>query len=299
MKALGLVYFSLLLVVSEAQAGSICGGDGDWRSGIIPDQWGPARFYKACRQHDDCYGRFGSSKQECDREFGENLRKECRATFPTADCFAAAEGYASAVESMGGDAFRSAQKRPQSNRNPTLHPGYYQLDVGTVVFSNGRDAFCSFVSEEHFSYHGSPWAEAQRNIIGRDRLASLSDHGACKINLKLGFFMIKGAPDVYWSNGDSAYCHVPSWSVIGSPVLTHNWDVRTVSKLAYHGGCRYAIDQGFFAINGQPEVYYSNGKDAYCWIPKPHFVTGEVHNYDFNIHSHTMFRKDGACPGMQ
>ncbi len=287
-----------LFIQPSAFAGKRCGGQGDWRSSLIPDQWGNAKFYKACKNHDDCYGTLGANKDRCDTDFRRHLEKECRRNNPTPDCFAAVELYASSVARMGGDAYRSAQANPESNRNPTIHGGFYMLDSGAVIFSNGDSAYCGYVSEEHFAFTGAPWGEARKNPARAEQLDSLDNHGLCKVAIPAGDFSINGQPEVYFSNGQDAYCHVPSPSLVHSGVRQYAWNIREASNFAFHGVCSYGISLGFFAVRGQPEIYFSNGKDAYCWVPHPRFVQGEPYVYDFNIHAFTHFRKDGPCGGM-
>lgn len=58
-----------------------------------------------------------------------------------------------------------------------------------------------------------------------------------------------------------------------------------------------AIPQGFFGVPNDA-IYWSNGGDAYCWVPHPKFVSGSVYGYKVNVHEMTKLRRDGACPGM-
>ncbi len=116
--------------------------------------------------------------------------------------------------------------------------------------------------------------------------------------IELGFFRIRDEPAVYWSNGDNAYCHVPAPSLIADTVRRYDMDILKTSWFAFHGGCRYRIELGFFAVLGDGGIFFSNGENAYCWVPHPKYVTQEVRVYDYNIHNHTTFRRDGQCPGM-
>lgn len=60
-----------------------------------------------------------------------------------------------------------------------------------------------------------------------------------------------------------------------------------------------AIREGFFRVDGDPAVFYSNGINAYCWVPNPRYhIDYEVALHQINVHNATSFRRDGICPGM-
>ncbi len=57
------------------------------------------------------------------------------------------------------------------------------------------------------------------------------------------------------------------------------------------------IPQGFFGVPNDA-IYWSNGGDAYCWVPHPKYISGPIYGYKLNVHGMTTMRRDGACPGM-
>jgi hypothetical protein len=76
-----------------------------------------ANFRPSCRAHDACYWTFGVDKKECDSRFRDDLEYECRETYHAGHrkrhkscCIKAAFYYEKAVEKMGGDSYREAQK---------------------------------------------------------------------------------------------------------------------------------------------------------------------------------------------
>jgi RHS repeat-associated protein len=52
-------------------------GPGDWRTKLIPDSPLGVRFRKACMGHDFCYTTCGTTQEECDQTFYEDLKKSC------------------------------------------------------------------------------------------------------------------------------------------------------------------------------------------------------------------------------
>lgn len=63
------------------------------------------------------------------------------------------------------------------------------------------------------------------------------------------------------------------------------------------GSCKTPIPTGFFKQNGNDAIFWSNGVNAYCYVPQMKYVTGPVLNIDFNVHNATSLRRDGNCPG--
>jgi secretory phospholipase A2 len=100
---------------SQLRLAGACGAG--WNEPLVPDRWGEADFTPACRAHDACYETCGASKGECDSRFRSDLRSACRRGYRhwwqaqgRAACLVVAEGYALAVERLGGDAYRDAQR---------------------------------------------------------------------------------------------------------------------------------------------------------------------------------------------
>lgn len=49
---------------------------------IIPQTWGDAKFYIGCTRHDICYDTCNTKKDDCDKEFLELMKAECRRAYP-------------------------------------------------------------------------------------------------------------------------------------------------------------------------------------------------------------------------
>jgi RHS repeat-associated protein len=80
---------------------------------FIPDSFGRYNFAKACEAHDNCYGECGSSKNDCDSKFQENMYKECdtlNGLWKT-NCKSVANSYHNAVKNLGANPFKKAQQK--------------------------------------------------------------------------------------------------------------------------------------------------------------------------------------------
>ena len=89
-----------------------------WHEPLVRDSWGDANFSDSCKAHDECYETCGRSRDGCDRQFERDMESECRSTYSGGgfdyvkrnSCIGVANTYAVAVERMGGDAYRAAQR---------------------------------------------------------------------------------------------------------------------------------------------------------------------------------------------
>ena len=97
---------------------------------IIPDGYGPYSFANACQNHDDCYGKCGPSKTECDDQFYINMMETCQKLTGSwaQDCSIAAVVYYAAVDSGGKNAYQGAQQKCQ---------GSCGKDTSTTALSGG------------------------------------------------------------------------------------------------------------------------------------------------------------------
>lgn len=262
MLARTILIISSVCMSSIAFAGKRCGEQGSWKSQVVPDQWGVARFFDACSKHDDCYSTVGADRGQCDKNFRTDLEKECASAYLPEfggalggiidagvkagspayhSCIAAAQTYAAFVRNQGQKAYADGQAHPVFGKNPRSQSGVYMLHGGHIIFSNGANAFCHFWSPLHFNMTSGKWDEARSNPISTENLSGLADHGACKVQ---------------------------------------------------------KIPAGFFGQVGRNEVWWSNGENAFCYIPHPKYITGPVTRYDFDIVGNTSFRQDSTCPGM-
>jgi hypothetical protein len=137
MVLLRVLFLSLSIILyagAPSFAGKHCGGQGDWRSNLVPDYWPPKGFkagwvpgggtikkvpvYKSCIKHDDCYDRRGANQKECDLQFRADMRAQCDSVYKNLlqaahleACLGAAQGYYKAVATYGGPAFAAAQAK--------------------------------------------------------------------------------------------------------------------------------------------------------------------------------------------
>lgn len=87
-----------------------------WNEPWVRDSWGHADFTESCRQHDHCYDTCGKEKDVCDTQFLNSLQSECESVYSgfwhaaeLRACKEIANAYHSAVQRLGGDAYRQAQ----------------------------------------------------------------------------------------------------------------------------------------------------------------------------------------------
>lgn len=92
-----------------------CGGEGDWRSRIIPNNPTGASFEAACDNHDTCYETPGQAKEYCDNQFYNEMVDACSVKYSSGLkfklCKKVAGGYYKAVNRSGGNAYNKAQGR--------------------------------------------------------------------------------------------------------------------------------------------------------------------------------------------
>ena len=118
-KVINFMLVTVFLVYSQLSiAGNGCGTG--WNKKLVRDSYFGANFTNSCNIHDACYENCGDTHSRCDKEFRDNLKKECRSTYTKAihvvqknACLKIADGYYASVKKMGGDAYRKAQKKAQ------------------------------------------------------------------------------------------------------------------------------------------------------------------------------------------
>ncbi|MFP3984111.1 MAG: phospholipase A2 [Desulfurivibrionaceae bacterium] len=84
-----------------------------WNDWAVPDNWwGKFCFERACEEHDDCYARCSSDKNQCDEEFRKNMLASCEGLTGTmkTHCKSMATSYYNAVKNLGQSAYNQAQK---------------------------------------------------------------------------------------------------------------------------------------------------------------------------------------------
>jgi RHS repeat-associated protein len=95
-----------------------------WSHAFVPEDFrGLVTFTEACKKHDDCYGRCGSSKAKCDNQLRDDMRSACRKVylsgglhFGLGDCYDRADIYYTAVTKLGQGPFDEAQKSCKCTR---------------------------------------------------------------------------------------------------------------------------------------------------------------------------------------
>ena len=88
-----------------------------WNEPWIRDRYGNANFTHACGNHDRCYDTCGKNKEHCDDVFKSEMHDVCNRAYSSRWhvvqrrlCKETANTYHSAVNRMGGDAYRAAQR---------------------------------------------------------------------------------------------------------------------------------------------------------------------------------------------
>ena len=87
--------------------------------------------------------------------------------------------------------------------SPTTAAGNYRLSNGTIFFSNGSDAYCTYISSEHIVLTGN------REILSADSLPSFRNDGPCPVMLPAGAYRLVDGR-IIASNG-SAFCRYVSY----------------------------------------------------------------------------------------
>jgi hypothetical protein len=170
---------------------------------------------------------------------------------------------------------------------------------GTIFKSSGRE-YCGFASEQHFRFlAGAPsdWDRA-RDRLGEYDMSGIQYTGPCKVKIPKGNFAVPGLPGIHTSDGNASYCRIANPEFVTAPVKDYDFDIYSATTMTNTGTCNVIIPTGFFNVKNMPGIYWSNGVDAYCWIPAPKYVSGPVHEYISDVYSLSNMRKDGACPGM-
>jgi hypothetical protein len=82
---------------------------------------------------------------------------------------------------------------------PPSSAANYRLGDGTIFFSNGRDAYCTYQNMEHWSF------AANKELRSANSFPSLRNDGPCGILLPAGNYR---QPDglIFFSNGKDAFC---------------------------------------------------------------------------------------------
>jgi hypothetical protein len=94
--------------------------------------------------------------------------------------------------------------------NSSNVPGKYRLSDGTIFSSNGRDAYCTYLNMEHWSF-----AADKETLRPANSLPSFRNDGPCPVLLPAGNYR---QPDglIFYSNGRDAFCsyrRVPGESI--------------------------------------------------------------------------------------
>jgi RHS repeat-associated protein len=100
----------------------VCGREGSITRFLIPDYFifgvvPPVfiNFTAACQRHDDCYDTCRTIKSDCDKRFYIEMLVQCFKALSGAyvQCFITATAYFTAVNQLGDEEFREAQKTPK------------------------------------------------------------------------------------------------------------------------------------------------------------------------------------------
>lgn len=124
-----------------------CGpaGFGGIPEALVPEEpIGGISFTPACNNHDSCYATCGSSQDECDEAFHDDMLETCQNEAAAAgvdleDCMAMASFYAAMVATYGGGAFDSAQVAAGCEENPCqekrIRQPTFELSTGVHHFA--------------------------------------------------------------------------------------------------------------------------------------------------------------------
>lgn len=178
------------------------------------------------------------------------------------------------------------------------HPGFISNSSGKMFFTNGEGHYCSFFSWKHLLTANGNDAEAKKRKRPDSEFSEFTYDGPCQVSIPRGNFSAKDNPGIYQSNGTDSYCWITSPEFVNGVVKNYDFNIFSVTPMVNKGYCPIIVPQGFFNVKDVPGIYWSNGNDAYCWVPHPKYVSGPVREYTADIYSISSMRKDGACPGM-
>jgi hypothetical protein len=86
------------------------GGCGSWwNDWAVPEKPGGNDYSSCCKEHDDCYGECGKTKEECDDAFYKCMERKCKQNFGGKKCLKWANRYWGAVDEHGGGAYEIGQ----------------------------------------------------------------------------------------------------------------------------------------------------------------------------------------------
>ena len=114
------VFTFLILPISNVDAEWWCGKRGSSLSGLIPDkpkvEGVRVDFRGSCMRHDVCYGMKGMKREDCDRNFFQDMKQKCSEYFIDGStrfnkCNDIATKYYYTVQRLGKKAYRKAQAR--------------------------------------------------------------------------------------------------------------------------------------------------------------------------------------------
>lgn len=117
------------------------------------------------------------------------------------------------------------------------------------------------------------------------------------LRLPMGVFTF--GRDIYFSDGDiGTYCHIPTMDLVRI-ISNYGYRNQTVSELPREmrsrGVCEpIPIKEGLIQKMSGPEIYYSNGIDAYCYLTHLNQIHGRPYSRLVEVLP-THMRFDGDC----
>jgi len=159
-----------------------------------------------CRQTQDCIGMqegYGSTEAEAREDLNRNIRRApggigpCNVVEPT-KCFILASG--PCVTPTATPTPPEPTPPPITYADPAKFLGNYRLSDGTIFFSNGTDAYCTYKNSEHIFWAGNKEIYRARP----DSRPPFRNDGPCPVRLPAGAYRLADGR-IIASNG-SAFC---------------------------------------------------------------------------------------------
>ncbi len=174
----------------------------------------------------------------------------------------------------------------KSFRTPMYRIGQTLFQVGNgpnVYYSNGQDAFCLIANPDQLRLFYKDGVRITHNLPMLP--SAMRNDGTCAIRPypKSLFTAVTTGQTVYFSNGQNAFCGIPFPGMLNHLAAAVGLSPRQIDKyeglpqnMSNDGICKV---EGFFSLG--PDVYYSNGQNAFCHVTNPGQIGGKpVYPYE-------------------
>ncbi len=134
---------------------------------------------------------------------------------------------------------RKAEALASRGPQPMTGAGLFRLpDSSGILYSNGVKDYCAFTTLQTFQKSGM----SQRPVRSASKSpAGFRNDGACRNQTQVGPGIFQIGPDIFYSNGVNAYCHIPTMDFFTNVLKAKSSQINLVRQppsLDRHGDCR-------------------------------------------------------------